>query len=243
MTATQTAPMPFAACDKAFLTKVRDAGLDASVIYDIGGSNGGWSAVMADVYPEARYELFEPLAQRRDDYAGIYRGYAQEHPRFHMHAIALGEQDGDAEFWNEPHGVGASLLVGNVPPDQRIRVPVRRLDAYVAEQRLPQPQIIKVDVQGGEGQVIRGGTETFARAEVLVLETWLRRGYGKQTPLISELIEQLMPLGFMCVELGDFYRKPDQEFISVDAFFAHRRFIERVTGSGRPYPWRAAWEG
>jgi hypothetical protein len=157
-----------------------------------------------------------------------------------VHPIALGESNGEAEFWAEPAGVGSSLLVRNVPADQRIRVPVRRLDDVRVELSLPQPQLIKIDVQGGELQVIRGGPETFAGADALHVETWLRRGYGPQTPLLHEIIDALRPLGFVIVQFGDFWRQPDQEMASVDAFFAHRRLIERLASRGE-YPWPANW--
>jgi hypothetical protein len=155
--------------------------------------------------------------------------------------VALGEKNGNADFWAEPNAVGSSLLVGNVPAEQKISVPVHRLDDFVAEYRLSQPQLIKADVQGGELQVINGGRNTFEAADLLHLETWLVRGYGKSTPLLTELMEVLKPMGHVLVQIGDFWRKPDQELASVDAFFAHRRLIERLKEQGDQYPWPANW--
>lgn len=240
---TTKAPPPFGACDKGFLTRLRDAGYDAPVIFDIGGSNGWWSRTMLEVYPESRYELFEPLAGRRKEYDQSLRTALAEQANFRVHSVALGDRDGQADFWNEPSGFGSSLLSSNAPANERITVPVRRLDGLMHELKLPRPQIIKADVQGSEDQIIRGGLNTFAAADILLLETWLRRGYGKATPLLTELIDMLMPLGFLLVDVGDFYRKPDQELISIDAFFAHRRCIEQLTRGGAPLPWRSAWEG
>jgi len=112
---TSKAPPPFGACDKAFLAKLRDAGQDAPVIFDIGGSNGWWSRTMLDIYPESRYELFEPLAGRRKEYDDSLRTALAEHGNFSVHPVALGDREGQADFWNEPNGVGSSLLVGSTP--------------------------------------------------------------------------------------------------------------------------------
>ena len=42
--------------------KFAKAGYDPAVIYDIGAANGAWSADMLEIFPNARYHLFEPLA-------------------------------------------------------------------------------------------------------------------------------------------------------------------------------------
>ncbi len=231
----------FAHCERQLFSRLSALGFSPRVVFDVGGSNAAWSTSLRDVFPEASFELFEPLAGLRPDYDRVLEWALRNNPSFRLHNIALGESNGHAPFWSEPAGVGSSLLVGNVPAEQKINVPIRRLDDFVAEKRLPQPQVIKVDVQGGELQVIRGGLKTFEAADMLHLESWLTRGYGKQTPLLPELMDALRPLGFVLVQIGDFWRRPDQELASVDAFFAHRRLIQRLAEAGDGFPWPANW--
>ncbi|MGD9790371.1 MAG: FkbM family methyltransferase [Phycisphaerales bacterium] len=230
----------FAACEQEFFTRFAGMGFEPTCILDIGGSNAAWSTTIHSVFPDARYEIFEPLAGRREDYDRILEWALRTHPNFRLHTIALGADNSDAEFWSEPAGVGSSLLVSNVPKDQKITVPVRRLDDYLADQRLSQPQLIKIDVQGGEREVITGGAKTIEAADVLHLETWLTRGYGPATPLLTELIDTLRPMGHVLVQLGDFWRKPSQELASIDAFFVHTRMIDRLANRGE-FPWPATW--
>lgn len=232
----------FAQCEQRFFARLRDRGYEPSVIYDIGAANGSWSAAIAEVLPDAQYELFEPLASRHELYRPMLAERLREQPRFRLHAVALGDRNGETEFWETPNAVASSLLARAAPSEQKIIVPVRRLDDYVAEHGLPQPQVVKADVQAGEALVITGGVRTVAGADILHLETWLRRGYGKQTPLLPELIEGLRPLGFVLVHLGDFYREAHQEIASVDAFFAHLRLIRRFANDGGAFPWPDAWE-
>lgn len=232
----------FAQCEQAFFSRLQQRGYEPEVVYDIGAANGSWSAAVAEVLPGARYELFEPLASRHAPYREALAERLRVHPKFRVHDIALGDRNGEAEFWATPNAVASSLLARAAPSEQKIIVPVRRLDDYAAEQKLPQPQVVKADVQAGEALVITGGVRTVAGADILHLETWLRRGYGKQTPLLPELIEGLRPLGFVLVHLGDFYREAHQEIASVDAFFAHLRLIRRFASDGGGFPWPDAWE-
>ncbi len=233
----------FACCEKRFFERMLEFGWAPTVVFDIGAAHGSWSSVIAEALPEARFELFEPLATVDAEYRERLDETLREHPGFRLHEFALGDRNGEAEFWRMPSAVGSSLLSAGAPLEERIRVPVRRLDDAVAALGLPQPQLIKMDVQGGEALVIKGGVRTVMQADMLHLETWLRRGYGKTTPLLTELMEGLRPLGFVLVHLGDFYREGHQELASVDAFFAHARLVERLRESGAGFPWPASWEG
>jgi FkbM family methyltransferase len=119
---------PFASCEKQFFAKLATLGFAPTCIVDVGGSNASWSTAMCEVFPEARFELFEPLAGRRSDYDHILEWALRTHPNFRLHEIALGTTNGTTEFWNEEHGVGSSLLTKNAPQSQVVVVPIRRLD-------------------------------------------------------------------------------------------------------------------
>lgn len=231
------APGTFAQSEVRFFRRLLERGYEPSAIYDIGAAHGTWSAAVATVFPDARYELFEPLAGRNPTYRAELARRVEEHPNFRVHGFALGDANDNADFWAMPDAVASSLLAAAAPEEQRIVVPVRRLDDVVEGLDLPHPHIIKMDVQAGEALVIRGGVRTIARADLLHVETWLRRGYGAQTPLLTELIEALRSLGFMVVHLGGFYREATQEIASVDAYFAHARLIKRFMDDPAGFPW------
>jgi FkbM family methyltransferase len=228
-------------CEKRFFARLAATGYSARAVFDIGGSDGRWSAAIRASFPAARFEIFEPLAERRCQYAQALSRTLTQYPGFGVHAVALGDSNAQAKFWAEPEGVGSSLLVGAVPPEQQITVPVRRLDDLVAELKLPQPQIIKADVQAGEMRVINGARRTIAGADVLVLETWLSRCYGPDTPLLPEVMDTLAPLGFVMVQLGDFWRQSSHQIGAIDAFFVNQRLINALTARGVIMPWPNCW--
>src|SRR5882724_8682171 len=166
------------------LGKLKGKGFIPAVLYDIGASNGVWSETIMDVCPSARFHLFEPLAHHAESYAGDLRERLARRRNLTLHPVALGETNGTTEMLMFHDPQGSSLLDAGYEPavNRRLNVPLFRLDDYVKQQGLPQPEVVKIDCQGGEATIIRGGEETLRNAQVIFLETWLKRSYGPKTP-------------------------------------------------------------
>ena len=60
--------------DLDLLLHLRWLGFRPNVVYDIGASNGIWSSVAGLVFPEARFELFEPLSWGCGRFGAQYLG-------------------------------------------------------------------------------------------------------------------------------------------------------------------------
>jgi FkbM family methyltransferase len=213
--------------ERQFLQKLVEAGYRPEVVYDVGASNGMWSETIATVVPNASFELFEPLAAY-SSYSSDLSARLRRMQHAHLNEIALGENTGEQLLCVADDLYGSSLLDrGDIFTTDRIPVKVFRLDDFVKENRLPSPQLIKIDCQGVEDSIIRGGINTVSQADVLFLETWLVRGYGPKTPLLTELIELLRSLSFAIVEIGEKFFDERHRLYSVDAFFCSERFISQ----------------
>jgi hypothetical protein len=104
-----------------------------------------------------------------------------------------------------------------------------RLIPHWTTLQLPLPDIIKIDCQGAEDVIIRGGERVVRNAKVLFLETWFDRGlYGPATPLIGEMIELLQPLGYSLVEIGERFYDEKHRLYSADAFFYAESLMDNV---------------
>jgi len=215
--------------ETATLKTLQDRGYNPAVVFDIGASNGVWSDVMQRTFPTAEYHLFEPLAEAVPFYKEDLRQRLERYRNFHLHPIALSDRSGTAEMFATHDAWGSSLLDrGDIPEvKQRIVVPLETLDEFVVKNRLPLPQVIKLDVQGAEQRILSGGRETMLAADVLFIETWLTRGYGPDTPLLTEMIDFLGSMGFLLVEFGDQFRNEKGRIYSIDAVF----FTERLAGA------------
>jgi FkbM family methyltransferase len=212
--------------DLDLLLHLRWLGFEPSTIYDIGASNTIWSVVAHAVFPEARLELFEPLAEISDAYLHQKRTHQAvreflEAAEFQMHPIALGNENAECIFNHFAGDSGStSLDMGHVSPSaKQIKVPMRRLDDHVSSQKLVLPDLIKMDTQGAEQQIMEGGPVSFAHASVVFVECWLTKGYGQKTPLMTSLANMLSELDFNLFGLGDEFRSPEGIPQTRDAVF------------------------
>lgn len=224
---------PFATEDRAFLSRLKAAGFSPRTIFDVGAAGGSWTSLVAAVFPGARYELFEPLAGRFPEYDRTLEPLLRRLPSARVHPVALSDRNARQWFWVGETGLGSSLL--NAGPGQAgcVEVDGRRLDDYARERGLEQPQVVKADVQAAEMLLIRGGAGLIAGADVLMLETHLEPTYGAGTPLLTDLVRELAPMGFRLIETGGVWRPEHRGIVSIDGFFVHDRLIARLPGDER----------
>ena len=97
----------------------------------------------------------------------------------------------------------------------KITLPTRTLDSL--NQRV---DFIKMDVQGAELDIIKGGLKTIQNAAVLQLELAMLE-YNEGSPKASEIISYLYNLGFNLFDIGSFYFW-DEKLNQSDMFFVNR---------------------
>ena len=187
------------------------------MIYDIGAYRGGWTRTAAEVFPAARFVLFEANGDHAPELAASG----------HRHLIAaLGAQDGGTRAFHVPRAgdvTGASLYVENTAHYAAANLQVRevaiaRLDTLVARDGLPAPDLVKIDVQGAELEVLAGASGTLAGASVLIVEVSLV-DYNKRAPLMAEVIAAVDRIGFKCADVAELHRTPTNFVLQLDLVF------------------------
>ena len=199
------------------LARLKSLGFAPAVIYDIGAYRGGWTMVAAEVFPDAQFVLFEANA----DHAAQLAVHGHEY-----FIAALGATDGAPRLFHVPCAgdvTGASLYVENSPHYAATNLQVRevatvRLDTLAAREKLPAPDLVKVDVQGAELEVLAGASATLAGASVLVVEVSLV-DYNKRAPLMAEVITAVDGIGFKCADVAELHRTPRNFVLQLDLVF------------------------
>jgi FkbM family methyltransferase len=81
-----------------------------------------------------------------------------------VHEIALGELDGEItlQLGSDPVFHSSTDVLGPWRTDESVRVPSRTLDAVWKADGRPSVSVVKVDVEGAELSVLKGGRELLA---------------------------------------------------------------------------------
>jgi hypothetical protein len=99
-------------------------------------------------------------------------------------------------------------------------VEIQLLDEIYAQDNLPTPDLIKLDVQGFELNVLKGGINTLRKTKYLVIELSFRQFYKNQ-PSIWEIFKFLQENNFIMIGKGFEWISPKQpsEILQMDAIF------------------------
>ena len=140
-------------------------------VYDI-GANVGFLAVLAArlVGPAGHVVCFEPLPANAE--AIEHNAALNAFANVTVIREALGAEEGSAEFLvSADVGWGRLTGAGGDPGDlkETIRVRVAQLSRAVERYRLPLPDLIKVDIEGGEIGMLEGSSELLRRCRPFLL--------------------------------------------------------------------------
>lgn len=175
---------------------LRTAGINT--VLDIGAHAGESAQHFRSFLPDAQIFAFEPLPGPYSRLVALMGGDS----RFSAVQIAIGQSNEQIEMRESEFTQSSSLLPmgdrhkSEFPFTSKMEtraVEVRRLDDLGLQ--LEDNILIKIDVQGFEDRVIRGGEETIKKASFVITEVSFTPLYEGQ-PLFSQIYDQLRGLGF-----------------------------------------------
>jgi FkbM family methyltransferase len=133
---------------------------DGDVFYDI-GSNTGIFAIDAAFRSNITAFAFEPQSDQAEAIEKSIKANGMTNAL--CIRCMLGEKDGVGELYLTSHSIHAS----SIPREKkfkRVEIPMRSIDSMSREKLISDPDIVKIDVEGGELAVLRGAHETFVRS-------------------------------------------------------------------------------
>lgn len=162
------------------------------------------------------------MIEAQAENAGYLRSVQSDLPQATPLICLLGSAEGTELTFNVM-ATGSSIYAerSNVPREQR-QLKTRTLDAVLNEARFTAPSLlIKLDVQGAELEVLRGGRAAMLNAEVVQLEVALTR-YNEGAPLAEAVIAFMAEQGFSIFDICGFVR-PDPSYLSqIDVLFVRQ---------------------
>ncbi len=179
--------------------------LSIRTIIDVGANEGQFAKYIKQLFPEARLYCIEPLLEPFHDLK--LWSAKQKDGNVTAYNLALGETKATLKIFSHiEHSTSSSFLkttkvCERVYPftKKQVTVPVKltTLDKWIKDLSTPlAPEIlIKLDVQGYEDRVIRGGQKVFSMAKTCILEVCLDKLYKNQASF-KDILFLLKNLGY-----------------------------------------------
>lgn len=156
---------------QTFLLDVKQRGLQATHVLDIGAFEGWFSGQMLFLYPDAALYLIEPLEAKHT--------YMQEFCLKHKkarHFKYRARSNNALQMLRLADDLACSSLLEVQSKNENLQqVAVRTIDSLVQEREIQVPQIMKIDVQGYELEVLKGAQELFGKTELFIIEVSLQK--------------------------------------------------------------------
>lgn len=184
-------------------------------VLDIGSNAGHWYQESKTHWPDARFMMIEGNPE-------CYDMLSASGGRFRM--ALLSDTEKDVTFYTRkgaPACTGASYnreLTQFYEGDNAVpnTIATRKLDDILDGETF---ELIKIDVQGAEIDVMRGGLNTLAAAEAVILEVSIVE-YNQGSPMADEVDAFMKSIGFVNhVDLGEIVHPISREHIQTDRLY------------------------
>jgi FkbM family methyltransferase len=194
-------------------------------VIDVGANAGQYARALRAAGYAGRIVSVEPLTQA---FAELARA-ATDDPLWEVHRVALGVRSGRAELNVSSDLEASSLLpmeerhVRHCPASAYVgteTVEVDRLDSLASGVLTERERVyLKLDVQGYELEVLRGGEGTLVQVAGVAAELSLVPLYG-HGPLYREVIDHLDRRGFGLISLEGITEEPETgHMLQLDGVF------------------------
>ena len=197
------------------LAHATSLGVAPATVIDVGVAAG--TPELYAAFPGARLLLVEPLAEWHDTLRA-------DHPGATVVTAAAGARPGGEQELHVHRVLACSSTTGARAGDdastEARRVPVTTLDTLVAEHRLPGRFVVKVDVEGGELDVLAGAAAVLEETDLVLLEVSLFE-LNPGAAQMADVVAWMREHGWSPYEIYNGHLRPlDGALAQVDMAFA-----------------------
>ncbi|MBK7105837.1 MAG: FkbM family methyltransferase [Ignavibacteriae bacterium] len=174
--------------------------MNINTIIDVGANNGEFAQKINKILPEVEIHSFEPLKEcieeLKENLVGI--------KKIKFYNYALGEKDEEKIFYHNQFAPSSSFLEmkdlhkNAFPYTSTVfeeKVSVKKLDNFINELIKSKEILLKIDVQGYELNVLKGGYKFLNEVKIIILEVSFHELY-KDQPLFNDIYTYLVEKGF-----------------------------------------------
>ena len=188
---------------------------ELKVIYDIGSNKGEWSKTFSKVFSTSEFILFEG----NETFVQM-----NKQDGFNSHHVVLSSKQQQLVFYTKGETGDSYYPEVNKSyfENERKLVNSNTLDEYIKENGLPLPDFIKLDTQGSELDILKGGQATLVNCKFILIEISILE-YNKGAPSFTEYIHTLVNLGYFPIKLLELHYS-NEILYQLDLIFAKKVF-------------------
>lgn len=202
-------------------------------VIDVGANRGQFAVFARHRWPDARLLCFEPIPTPRE----VLISLASELGNAEVMPFAIADESGQRVMQVAEADDSSSLLTASASQLEafpaaakvdEVVVDARPLDDLLDLRDLRLPILFKIDVQGAEFEVLRGGSRLLESACDILIECSLVELYEGQA-LIDETIRFANERGFRVKGVSPPFRAPDGTPLQCDVLFSRALSGEQGT--------------
>jgi FkbM family methyltransferase len=174
------------------------------VIFDVGANRGNYARAAMSRHPDAIIHCFEPSRKTFE-----LLGQQLDGTGAALNNFGLGDQDAQLTLFSPTKNSALASLSRRrldhfgIPMDQEETVTIKTLDGYCRDRDIKKIDLLKLDVEGHELSVLRGGIELLkARRIGLIVFEFGGCNIDSRTFLNIKSLERLSPRGKFIPVLG-----------------------------------------
>jgi FkbM family methyltransferase len=193
-------------------------------VIDVGANRGQFALFALHRFPQASLTSFEPLPTAHSKLHAV----VGQDARFRSHQCAVGAEAGSLSLNVTRSDDSSSLLKPTALQLRTFRdtgivsstqVDVVRLDDVIGPDRLAEPFLLKIDVQGYELEVLRGAEQLLQRDGDVLVEASFAELYEGQA-LIDEVVVAMYASGYRLRGIFSITKNSDGTPLQGDLLFS-----------------------
>jgi FkbM family methyltransferase len=184
------------------LKRIKHLGFNPKFCLDIGAYEGHWAVDFKHIFPDSAILMIEGQTEKEPALVKVKQSYQDVDYRIAL----LGAKEAAVTFnkYETASSVLAEHHETNAKTEKRN---LTTLDSLVAQSPFNKPDFIKIDTQGYELEILKGGEKTLSSAEFVLLEVSFLDIY-KNAPLVADVLNFMEEKGFIVYDICTLMNRP-----------------------------------
>jgi FkbM family methyltransferase len=195
--------------------------IDINTVYDVGAFQGDWAKLLKKTsLKNSKFYLFEANIENE-----IYLRNSG-----HKYFInVLSDKNKNVKFYSKVHE-GDSYFPEKTNFYDNTFVPKNlkaiTLNEIQKRNQIPKPDFLKIDTQGSEIDILKGGNEILDNCKAILLECPII-SYNTGAPTLSDYIEYLDKINYLPLEITEIHYL-DKILVQVDIVFLKKNIFQKI---------------